>query len=58
LYYTYDTRDQIVAMTPSGQFTEYTDPSGQVGRNITEGPDGALYYTYDSSPMIGRLTPP
>jgi len=47
---------RIGRLTPSGHLTEFATP-GQGGLQwITAGPDGALWFTADSSNTIGRIT--
>lgn len=44
------------APTQAGQITEYPLPSQGVPWGITSGPDGNLWFTYEYSKTIGRIT--
>jgi virginiamycin B lyase len=56
LWYTGETPDEIVAMTTTGQFTEYPLVRGSVPVGIVSGPDGALWFSEVGTSMIGRIT--
>jgi virginiamycin B lyase len=45
----------IGRVTTSGQVTSYTDPSLMGSFGITNGPDGALWFTDDQNDSIGRV---
>ncbi len=44
----------IGRMTPAGTYVTF--PGGGASRGITAGPDGNLWFTYDSQAFVGRIT--
>jgi streptogramin lyase len=46
----------IVKMTPSGTFTDYTLSSGSNPSFLTSGPDGAIWYVARNTSVVGRIT--
>ena len=55
LWFTENTRNAVVRLTPSGAFTFFTVPTaGANPHGITTGPDGALWFTEFNANKIGR----
>jgi streptogramin lyase len=54
LWFTEFGTDQVVRVTPTGTFTQFTTGPGRNTTEIVAGPDGALWFTRDKS--IGRIT--
>ena len=48
--------NNIIEVTPAGQFTAYPVPVGGSAEFITEGPDGNIWYTDNFNSAIARLT--
>jgi virginiamycin B lyase len=46
---------KIARVTPDGQLTDYSLPTGSQPSAITAGPDGALWFTERGSDRIGRI---
>jgi virginiamycin B lyase len=58
IWFTENTRNAIVRLTPSGVFTFFTIPTpGANPHGITVGPDGALWFAEFNGNKIGRINP-
>ena len=49
--------NNIIEVSPSGQFTAYPAPTGSSAEFITEGPDGNIWYTDYFNSAIAQLVP-
>jgi len=49
--------NNIIEVSPSGQFTAYPVPIGGSAEFITEGPDGNIWYTDNFNSAIAQLVP-
>ncbi|HUC30347.1 MAG TPA: LamG-like jellyroll fold domain-containing protein [Candidatus Acidoferrum sp.] len=57
IWFTAEDQNNVLEVTPGGQFTAYPVPKGGSAEFITEGPDGNIWYTDNLNSAIARLVP-